>query len=54
MSNVHDLHKKWSRDANSRQTYAELGPEFQLARSPSFLGKYGMPQRCSAAAGESK
>jgi len=54
MSNVRDLHKKWSRDADFRETYAELGPEFQLARSPLFLRKYGMPQRCSAVAGESK
>ena len=33
MSKVRDLHKKWRRDADYREAYAELGPEFELARS---------------------
>lgn len=33
MSKVSDLHEKWSRDADYRTTYEELGPEFELARS---------------------
>lgn len=33
MSKVRDLHKNWSRDADYREAYDELGPEFELARS---------------------
>lgn len=33
MSKVVDLHKKWSRTADHREAYDELGPEFELARS---------------------
>ena len=32
MSNVSDLHKKWSHDPEYRAAYQELGPEFDLAR----------------------
>ncbi len=33
MSKVSDLHERWSRDPDYREAYAELGPEFELARS---------------------
>ena len=33
MSKVRDLHEKWSRDADYRTAYDELGPEFELARA---------------------
>ena len=32
MSKVTDLHEKWSRDADYREAYDELGPEFELSR----------------------
>lgn len=32
MSKVADLHEKWSRDADYRQAYDQLGPEFELSR----------------------
>ncbi len=33
MSKVGDLHRKWSRDPDYLAAYAELGPEFELART---------------------
>ena len=33
MSNVSDLHKKWSRNADYRAAYDKLEPEFELARA---------------------
>ncbi len=33
MSNIIDLHKKWSRDSDYRKAFDELKPEFDLARS---------------------
>ena len=33
MSKIQDLHKRWSRDADYRAAYNELGSEFELARS---------------------
>ena len=33
MSNVRDLHKKWSREADYRAAYDKLEPEFELARA---------------------
>ena len=33
MSQVSDLHEKWSRDPDYLEAYDELGPEFALARS---------------------
>ncbi len=32
MSQVRDLHQKWSRDPDYRAAYDALGPEFKLAR----------------------
>ncbi len=32
MSKVTDLHEKWSRDADYREAYAQLGPAFELSR----------------------
>ena len=33
MSQMSDLHEKWSRDPDYLEAYDELGPEFALARS---------------------
>ena len=33
MSKVADLHEKWSGDADYREAYDQLGPEFELSRS---------------------
>ena len=33
MSRVKDLHAKWSKDSGFREVYAELEPEFELARA---------------------
>ena len=33
MSQVSDLHKRWSTDPDYVRAYNELGPEFALARS---------------------
>ena len=33
MSNVRDLHKKWSRDADYRTAHEGLEPEFELAHA---------------------
>ena len=33
MSKVADLHEEWSRDADYREAYDRLGPEFELSRS---------------------
>lgn len=33
MTNVRDLHEKWSKDPGYRKAYEELGPEFELARA---------------------
>ena len=32
MSQVRDLHERWSRDPEYRAAYEALGPEFELAR----------------------
>ena len=34
MSNVTDLHKKWSEGPEYRKAYDRLGPEFEISRSP--------------------
>ncbi len=33
MSTVEELHKRWSRDADYREAYERLGPEFAVARA---------------------
>jgi len=33
MTKVGELHQRWSRDANYREAYERLGPEFELARA---------------------
>ena len=33
MSKIADLHEKWSGDADYREAFDQLGPEFELARS---------------------
>ncbi len=32
MTKVNDLHEKWSADANYREAFDRLGPEFELSR----------------------
>ena len=33
MSKVEELHKRWSRDADYREAYKRLEPEFEVARA---------------------
>ena len=33
MSTVEELHQRWSRDADYREAYERLGPEFEVARA---------------------
>ena len=33
MSTLVELHKRWSRDADYREAYEQLGPEYEVARA---------------------
>ncbi len=33
MSTLEELHERWSRDADYREAYERMGPEFEIARA---------------------
>ena len=45
ISNVSDLHKKWSHDPEYWAAYEELGPEFDLARTGARLTQAQLAER---------